>query len=208
MSGSDEGLGGVALSDLDSLDLRGWFTDEEGAWYAAAVEAAAGQVVEVGTWRGRSTSYLAPVLAGRPLRLTCVDHWSGSSDAWNAAYLTRLAAAEVDGLSVQACFERNMASLDIPVRVLAMPSLRAAEHIADGSCDLVFLDASHDESAVKADLCAWWPKVARGGRLAGHDYDPVRHPGLVGAVQAFVCALGLEFSRGPGRIFVVRTPGL
>ena len=46
----------------------------------------------------------------------------------------------------------------------------AAEAFADGSLDLVFVDASHLYPDVFADISAWWPKVAYGGILAGHDF--------------------------------------
>ena len=43
--------------------------------------------------------------------------------------------------------------------------------------DLIYLDASHDEKSVYADLVAWWPFVKGHGILCGDDYkrsgDPV-----------------------------------
>ncbi|MBE3122191.1 MAG: class I SAM-dependent methyltransferase [Thermoplasmata archaeon] len=36
--------------------------------------------------------------------------------------------------------------------------------------DFVYIDASHLYEDVKADILAWWPKVRKGGILAGHDY--------------------------------------
>eukprot|EP00927_Polykrikos_kofoidii_P048748 TRINITY_DN42963_c0_g1_i1.p1 TRINITY_DN42963_c0_g1~~TRINITY_DN42963_c0_g1_i1.p1 ORF type:complete len:467 (-),score=80.86 TRINITY_DN42963_c0_g1_i1:81-1481(-) len=50
-------------------------------------------------------------------------------------------------------------------------SLDAAAEVADGSLDLVFLDARHDYEAVAADIEAWRPKVGLGGILSGHDFS-------------------------------------
>jgi len=50
-------------------------------------------------------------------------------------------------------------------------SLAAADAVADGSLDLVFLDARHDYEAVAADMEAWRPKLRRGGVLSGHDFS-------------------------------------
>jgi hypothetical protein len=36
--------------------------------------------------------------------------------------------------------------------------------------DFVYLDANHRYDAVREDLHAWWPKVRKGGMLAGDDY--------------------------------------
>lgn len=36
--------------------------------------------------------------------------------------------------------------------------------------DLVYIDGAHDYASVKADLEAWWPIIAEGGMLAGHDW--------------------------------------
>ena len=40
----------------------------------------------------------------------------------------------------------------------------------DGSFDFVYVDARHDYASAMEDIRAWWPKVRRGGILAGHDY--------------------------------------
>jgi hypothetical protein len=42
--------------------------------------------------------------------------------------------------------------------------------VPDASLDYVYVDARHDYCGVKEDLEAWWPKLRRGGILAGHDY--------------------------------------
>ena len=50
--------------------------------------------------------------------------------------------------------------------------------------DFVYLDGSHTEADVAADLRAWWEVLQPGGMLAGHDFDE-GHPGVVAAVTAF-----------------------
>lgn len=68
-------------------------------------------------------------------------------------------------------------------------SLEAARHFADHSLDFVYLDANHAREAVEADLAAWFPKVAYGGVLCGHDFcdgqfGPTKF-GVRSAVEAF-----------------------
>ena len=45
-----------------------------------------------------------------------------------------------------------------------------AERFDDLHFDYVYVDARHDYKGVSLDLEAWWPKIAHGGFLAGHDY--------------------------------------
>lgn len=54
----------------------------------------------------------------------------------------------------------------------------------------VYLDGSHDEADVLADMKTWWEVLPETGLLAGHDYDNA-HPGVVGAVHRFAEDRGL-----------------
>jgi hypothetical protein len=53
----------------------------------------------------------------------------------------------------------------------------------DASIDWVHLDARHDYVSLRTDIQAWLPKVKRGGWLSGDDYDEVKWPGVVKAVD-------------------------
>lgn len=59
-------------------------------------------------------------------------------------------------------------------------SVDAAAKYADGSVDVVYIDADHSYEAVAADIDAWLPKIRPGGFIAGHDY----HDGFPGVKQA------------------------
>lgn len=172
--------------------IEGFFTEDEGRWYAKLARGLRGGVfVEVGSWKGRSTSFVGPVCNANGTRLVCVDHWQGSHDKLATHYAEKLATEDVEQI-----FRANMRELGITVEVLAEPSLVAAARFAPGSIDRVFLDGSHDGPSVAADLEAWSPRLREDGVLAGHDYD-VKHPDLCEAVDAFAQARGLEVRRGP-----------
>jgi predicted O-methyltransferase YrrM len=182
--------------------IEGFFTEDEGRWYARFARGlVGGTFVEVGSWKGRSTSFVGPVCRANGTRLVCVDHWNGSRDTLAAHYAAVLAAEDVE-----ATFRRHMAELGIPVEVLAMTSREASERFQDGTIGRVFLDGSHDGPSVTADLLAWWPKLAPAGTLAGHDYD-AKHPELVAAVDAFADVRGLEVRKGPRSIFWLAPAG-
>jgi predicted O-methyltransferase YrrM len=176
--------------------IDGWFSEDEGRWYAKFARTLKGGVfVEVGSWKGRSTSFVGPVCNANGTRLVCVDHWGGSRDSLAARYAAALAVEDVE-----ATFRANMKALGIEVEVLAESSEAAAARFAPGSVDRVFLDGSHDGSSVTADLTRWVERLRADGVLAGHDYAAHKHPELCAAVDAFAAARDLTVHRGPRAI--------
>jgi predicted O-methyltransferase YrrM len=191
-----------AVFEIPRLPLPdGWFAVEEGrAYRELAVQAvnapeARGVIVEVGCWLGRSTSYVAGLGRARGMSIVCVDAWAGSSDRFDAQYRELLASRDIADE-----FRRHLDALALAADIRHTTSLAAAATFLPGSVDLVFLDASHDEPAVTADIAAWWPSLRAGGVLAGHDYRD-DHPGVVAAVDRAVARDGLKLARGPGSIW-------
>jgi len=176
--------------------IDGWFSEDEGRWYARFARALRGGVfVEVGSWKGRSTSFIGRICNENGTRLVCVDHWSGSRDVLASRYAAALAVEDVEQV-----FRANMRALEITVEVIAEPSLTAAKRFGPASIDRIFLDASHDGASVAEDLVVWSERLRPDGILAGHDYS-FRHPELCAAVDAFAEARDLGVRRGPRDIW-------
>lgn len=176
--------------------IEGWFSEDEGRWYARFARALTGGVfVEVGSWKGRSTSFIGKICNENGTRLVCVDHWAGSRDLLQPRYEAALAVEDV-----QQTFRDNMRGLGIEVEVLAMSSIDASSTFPTASIDRVFLDGSHDGESVAADLEAWSSRLKPDGILAGHDYAP-KYDGLRAAVNDFASRHGLEVCRGPRDIW-------
>ncbi len=176
--------------------IEGWFSEDEGRWYARFARVLRGGIfVEVGSWKGRSTSFIGKICNANGTRLICVDHWNGSRDVLRPRYEAALAVEDVEQT-----FRANMRSLGIDVEILAEPSLVAARRFATGSVDRVFLDASHDGESVAEDLVAWSERLRPDGILAGHDYG-AKHVGLTEAVDTFAASRGLVVRRGPRDIW-------
>ncbi|HVA31712.1 MAG TPA: class I SAM-dependent methyltransferase [Gaiellaceae bacterium] len=117
-------------------------------------------VIEVGSFRGRSTVAIAEGLAQleRP-RLVAVDTFAGDPGWENIA--------KVD--DARRLFDRNTAGIAF-LEVIQEESVRASGHIADSSVDWVFIDALHDYRSVRDDIRAWAPKLKPDALMSGHDY--------------------------------------
>jgi predicted O-methyltransferase YrrM len=184
--------------------IDGWFSEDEGRWYARFARGLTGGVfVEVGSWKGRSTSFIGAICNANGTRLVCVDHWRGSHDVLADRYAAALAVEDVEQT-----FRRNMSELGIAVEIIAAPSAEAASRFEPGSVDRVFLDASHDKASVAEDLRVWGARLRPGGILGGHDYAE-KHPEVRAAVDELAREKRLVVRRGPRSIYwLEEDPGL
>lgn len=149
---------------------------------AAAMPAGA-RVVEIGSWKGRSTVAIAEGLLGVPnAHLWCVDTFAGDP-VWPDFDAVKQS-------SVLDEFRKNTASYPFVEAVIA-PSSAAAASFADGSLDWVFIDALHDFRNVARDIRTWAPKVKPGGLLSGHDYG---RAGVTAAVRLLFDEFSVESS--------------
>lgn len=163
--------------------IKGWF-DFQNTYTRMVNEHGDGaHFVEIGTYLGRSLSYLAVEIAnsGKKIQLDAVDTWQGSPDE---PY--QQIQEEVKNGTLWNDFLRNIEPVKEYVNIVRSDSVEASKLYADESLDFVFIDASHHYKYVKADLDAWYPKVKKGGFIGGHDYDPpFRTPnGIHGVYEA------------------------
>lgn len=70
----------------------------------------------------------------------------------------------------------------------------AAGMFEDESLDFVYIDGLHDYESVKADIEGFYPKVKKGGIIAGHDYNESNWPDVFRAVNEFIKENGLELN--------------
>ncbi len=71
------------------------------------------------------------------------------------------------------------------VVLVSRNSVFAATLFVDGFFDFVYIDSNHNQSEVMADLEAWWPKIAKGGYIGGHDFMHSDYCGVRLAVNSF-----------------------
>jgi len=77
------------------------------------------------------------------------------------------------------------------VVILRGLSAKMSEAVPDESLGLVYLDAGHDYSSVWFDLKHWYPKLKKGGIMAGHDFVNPAY-GVADAVADFVKSRNIE----------------
>lgn len=73
-----------------------------------------------------------------------------------------------------------------PITLMCLPSVVAADFIADESLDMVYIDADHSYEEVRKDILKWTKKVKMGGIVSGHDYNPNGGFGVHRAVDELV----------------------
>ena len=144
--------------------------------------------VEVGTWLGQSTSYMAVEIANsnKNIQFFCVDTFLGSQEHQEGDEKYKEIVKD-GGFFDKFC--DNLAPVSEYIIPMRMTSLEASRHFKDESLDFVFIDASHDYENVKQDILHWYPKVKHGGCIGGHDYHP-DWPDVVKAVDEFAGQMG------------------
>jgi MMP 1-O-methyltransferase len=133
-------------------DVPGWLTDEEGEALYELARACPGRgaIVEIGSWKGKSTICLGlGSRAGNGVRIFAIDPHTDYRFGDFTANVERA----------------GIADLVTPVASLS----QAAANGFDESIELLFVDGSHEEMLVREDFDKWVPKVLEGGWVAFHD---------------------------------------
>ena len=134
-----------------------------------------GVVIEVGVFDGDFSERILAL--NEPRQLHLVDPWFTKDDGTLydgptqqfASAEQASARLEDQYRHVTTRFSGEIASGRIEVhRTL---SHLAAPQFPDEHFDWIYVDASHFYDDVKVDLEAFWPKLKRGGYIAGDDYD-------------------------------------
>lgn len=148
---------------------------ERGYLYQLASDAPAqAQVIEVGSWMGASTCFLAGGLRGEGAKIYAVDNFQGLSTCGEDSTWYNNHFKKLGHNSTLDIFKANFAALGFTNKSepVVSDSLQAAKTLAAlrGQIDLIFIDGDHSYEACKADIVAWSPFVKKGGVIAFHDF--------------------------------------
>ena len=157
-----------ALDDVRRLvsGVEGWLTDDQVARLHAAASAAppGGRIVEIGSFRGRSTVVLASA-APDGCDVIAVDPHAG-----NDRGPQEIEGYEAEAATDNAVFEANLAAAGVRHRVTHHRQFSDAAHdLVPDPVDVLFIDGAHRFGPARADVRDWGARVAPGGRMLIHD---------------------------------------
>lgn len=119
-------------------------------------------IVEIGSWMGRSTLFLAyGAWKGTRQRVYAIDTWEGSTEHKG---MKELSSLEDD-------FLRNIASAGFPADVMMLKgdSQELDIEYLPKKIGVLFIDGAHDYESVRADFLRYSPLVAHNGIVMFHD---------------------------------------
>jgi len=142
---------------------------------AAARYAAKGPVLEVGTYCGKSTIYLAAAAREKGQPVITVDHHHGSEEnqpGWEY-HDTTLVDAQTGRLDTLPHVRATLAAAGVEEDVIVIVGRSAnVARLWRTPLGMLFIDGGHTDVAATTDYESWAPWIAPGGLLAIHDVFP------------------------------------
>ena len=179
--------------------IRGWLSAQEAALlYREALAVDEGCIVEVGSFRGRSTTALGlGVRAGHGVPVYAIDPHEPFSGPLGGDF----------GPEDRGAFFRNMLRTKLyrHVRLVNLPSTVVAPGW-DQPVGMLWLDGDHNYEAVRADFLAWQPHLLPGAAVI---FDDATKPDLGPArvVPEAIAEHGLVEQERVGKVVLLRNPG-
>lgn len=154
------------MTATDAPVVDGWLTDGQAAMLADAAAACPpdGDIVEIGSFRGKSTIVLARA-APEGAAIVAIDPHAGNDRGPH----------EIGGFADEAAsdrriFERNLATAGVIHRVRHVAQFSDQAHSAvHGTVDVLYIDGAHRYGPARADIRDWGARVADGGTMLIHD---------------------------------------
>ena len=171
--------------------------DEGLALFAAAADAAkVGDLLEIGTYCGKSTIYLAAAAASAtdtPDRVVVtIDHHRGSEEqqpGWEY-HDPALVDPAVGLMDTVPTMRRTLHAAGVEDRVVAVIGRSpAVARLWNTPVGLVFIDGGHTDEHAQADYENWAHHVAEGGVLVIHDVFPNPEDGGQAPYRVYLRAL-------------------
>ena len=158
-------------------EAEGFMPAAEGrALYDAAAEyCRRGPVLEIGSYCGKSTIYLAAAASAAGQLVVTVDHHRGSEEhqpGWEY-HDPGLVDAATGRLDTLPRLRATLAAAGVEDHVVVVVGRSAdVAGLWRAPLGMVFIDGGHTEQAAVTDYEGWAPWVAPGGMLAIHDVFP------------------------------------
>jgi predicted O-methyltransferase YrrM len=139
-----------------------------------------GDVVEIGSWQGRSASFLArSTFESKNGQFYAIDHFKGNPGKEHYYIVGKEDLSDLkDG------FVNNIerVGLSHATHLLDMPNEEAAEKLADKKIRFLFIDGDHSGPGVQKDIELFFPMLIDGAIVVFDDYSN-RFPGLLEVID-------------------------
>lgn len=146
-----------------TASVEGWLTVEEGELLYRLARACAGRgaIVEIGSFKGKSTIWLAKgALAGARAKVVAIDPHTGSEEHRRGDH----------ALWTYDDFLANLRRAGVEEAVIPLVTTSAeAANSFDQPVELLFIDGDHSYKMVRQDFDLWFPRLLEGGYLLMHD---------------------------------------
>ena len=171
-------------------NIQGWMTRPELEWLyekAKTMES----IVEIGSYKGRSTYVLASACNGDIGRVYAIDPFAGVALDKNP---------EANGKPTFDDFMKNCGHFK-NLTVVKKTSVEAAALDAiPPKVEMTFFDGDHSYEAMKEDLKAWVPRTTK--LICGHDFTDPMYPGVKQALYEFFGAD--RVASGPDSLWYIK----
>ena len=144
--------------------ISGWLKEREGKiLFNLSKKCKEGVIVEIGSWKGKSTIQLAKgSKAGNQIKVYAIDPFTGSPEH-HKIYGKVWTYPE---------FKENIKKAD--VEDIIFPIIKTSSEAAKSfkeKIGLLFIDGNHEYDFIKSDLLNYYPKVIEKGIIIFHDIN-------------------------------------
>ncbi len=156
------------IDQIDGLLVPG----QEKVLYDLAAQLKAGStIVEIGSFRGRSTACFGFGRRDESIRIYAIDTFEGNGKDF-------IRGVQFKNKQFKTDFEQNISRLKLKNVILVQGYSNEVGKTWRKKIDLLFIDGSHLYEDVKADFELFFPWVKPGGMVLFHDVDPA-FPGVL-----------------------------
>lgn len=150
--------------------IEGWLTETEakGLFDIAALLPIDSHVVEIGSWKGKSTWCIAQGL--KKGIINCIDPFNADGEEGSKEIYEKTKGEK----SLIEQFNTNLAGLPANVQIKALKGYSSEFLSAVQNIDFLFIDGDHSIKGCKYDFDNFEQEVKSGGYIAFHDYDSNR----------------------------------
>jgi predicted O-methyltransferase YrrM len=164
-----------------SLSIPGMITPQAGKFLYTLcyMQNLKGDVVEIGSWQGRSSIFLArAVKESQNGNFYAIDHFGGNVGKESFYEIN----GTLDGLKDN--FNKNISRFELNdvVHLLDMHNTEAAKQLKEKTIRFLFIDGDHTKEGVHKDIELFFPRLIKGSIVVFDDYFE-GFPGLLEAVD-------------------------